>query len=536
MVARMVRIRIHDGCFGATLLSCVSGGDPDEGRTPGVDVFRVWGRAALCAALTMAGITLAQGPSEGAIRTPSGVSSADESDGFTSWQIHVEPDNPVAPAGDYDYDSASLNVSAPSPYQPVTMSVASPTEGNDWVATFRGKPSYSLEPGQTFSADDQHPFTGQEAPSIQVNRGVGCPTVGSFTVHDASYDGAGRFRLFSATFSLRCVGHSGWLTGSIGWRLDQPARPVPPTPDEVQTPRPVQNLAVHPWVGGGSLSWVDAGDPNADGDVVCPQEGTTAMTQPSFYCLESMHGTGTGTGTYFSTGIGWLKSFVTWSVWPIDIWGNLGPERHITTRGTQTTMATDPSQDDATPGLRLAGQLTDGPTGVPLAQQRVEIHAYRQLPPGVWSPDHNGYLDELVAVITTDAHGSFARTFPLRPGWSYQARYFGLGTRIGNLSKLVPADGSTYIDLDAKSPASGRSRLVSLVSRVTTVHRGDRVLFQRMKSGHWKTMATRGVGASRVVAVRTRVAKRTKRVFRAVLRAAVNGSVHASFPVRVRGR
>jgi hypothetical protein len=73
------------------------------------------------------------------------------------------------------------------------------------------------------------------------------------------------------------------------------------------------------------------------------------------------------------------------------------------------------------------------------------------------------------------------------------------------------------------------------VSRVTTFHRGDHVLFQRLKSGHWKTIANRTVGASKVVALRTRVTKRTKRTFRAVLRPAARGTVHASFPVRVRG-
>ena len=448
----------------------------------------------------------------------------------------MESDNPVAPPGDYDYDSANLSVGPQPPEydQPMKLSVVSPGDGVGWVATFRGNSELDLNPGLTYSADEQHPFNDQSGPSVHVDRGVGCPTVGSFTVHNASYDGPGRFRQFSATFSLRCVGHAGWLTGSIGWRLYQPARPVPPTPDNVQPPRPVSNLAVDPGIGGGTLTWDDAGDPNADGDVVCGQEGTTSMTEPTLYCLESLHGR--GTGTYFGTGASpWLTAAVTWSVWPIDIWGNLGPERHITTRGTRTTMATDPSQGDATPGLRLAGQLTDGPTGAPLANQRVNIYDYRQLPPGVWSPEHTSYEQDLVAVVTTDAHGAFARTFPLRPGWSYQARFDGLGTRIGNLSKLVPADGSTYIDLDAETPAAGRSRQVRLVSRVGTFHHGDHVLFQRLKSRHWKTIAIRTVGASRVVALRTRVTKQTKRTFRAVLRPAARGTVHASFPVRVRG-
>ena len=35
-------------------------------------------------------------------------------------------------------------------------------------------------------------------------------------------------------------------------------------------------------------------------------------------------------------------------------------------------------------------------------------------------------------------------------------------------------------------------KLVPLVPRVAVFHRGDQVLFQRLKSGRWKTIATRG--------------------------------------------
>ncbi len=164
-------------------------------------------------------------------------------------------------------------------------------------------------------------------------------------------------------------------------------------------------------------------------------------------------------------------------------------------------MSTVPSTNGAATGIRLSGRLTDGLTGAPMPNAVVDVYADRPL----LNPPSDGFSDEFVLVTRTrtDEHGSFVRDFPLRPGWDYQARYFGGAARMGNLSKLVPADGSSFIELNSHdaSFARSRKRVVTLAARVPTVRRGDTITFQILKKRHWTNVATRAVTASRTVSL-----------------------------------
>jgi hypothetical protein len=292
----------------------------------------------------------------------------------------------------------------------------------------------------------------------------------------------------------------------------------------------VQNLTAKGDIGSVTLSWTDPHNVDGDGFVVCSQRGTIALNEPTAWCAEDNIVRST------SHMEGYPPSWtMTYSVWPRDSAGNLGHARSITVRGTLTTMSTVPSTNGAATGIRLAGRLTDALTGDPLPGEVLDVYADRPL----LNPPSDGFSDEfvLVARMRTDDDGSFVRDFPLRPGWDYQARYFGSTARIGNLSKLVPADGSSFIELDSRDAtfARSRQRVVTLVAQVPAVRRGDRIVFQLLKKRHWVPVAVRAVGASRTVSLRPRIAKRSRPVYRAVL-VQVGRTAQPSVPLKVRRR
>ena len=294
---------------------------------------------------------------------------------------------------------------------------------------------------------------------------------------------------------------------------------------------PVEDLTARGDIGWVTLTWTDPENLDGDGFVVCAQPGTTALSQPSDWCATN----NIERSTSHEEGVLPPSQTLTYSVWPRDSVGNLGPARSITVHGTVTTMSTVPSTNGAATGIRLSGRLTDGPTGTPLPNAVVDVYADRPL----LNPPSDGFSDEfvLVARLRTDANGSFVRDFPLRPGWDYQARYFGDTARVGNLSRLVPADGSSFVDLDSRDATFVRSRkrVVSLVARVPAVRRGDRIVFQRLNKGHWGPVAIRAVGASRTVRLSPRIAKKARPVYRAVL-VQVGRKSQPSVPLKVRRR
>ena len=292
----------------------------------------------------------------------------------------------------------------------------------------------------------------------------------------------------------------------------------------------VQNLKAQGDIGSVTLSWTDPGNVDGDGFVVCAQRGTAALSEPTEWCATRNIEMST------SHMEGYPPSWtMTYSVWPRDNVGNVGPAQSITVHGTVTIMSTVPSSNAAAPGIRLAGRLTDGLTGAPLPDAVVDVYADRPL----LNPPSDGFSDEfvLVARMRTDEQGAFVRDFPLRPGWDYQARYFGGASRVGNLSRLVPADGSSFIALDSQDAAFARSRkrVVTLAAKVPAVRRGDRIVFQVLKKGRWKQVAIRAVGNSRTATLRPRIAKRSRPVYRALL-VQLDRAAQPSVPLKVRRR
>lgn len=322
----------------------------------------------------------------------------------------------------------------------------------------------------------------------------------------------------------------GWRTGASAWAAAVVVTLAPTSVEaESASLMPVENLTAQGSVGLVTLSWTDPGNAGGDGFVVCSQPGDVAMSAPSEWCAAG----NIERSTSHMEGIVPPSQTRTYSVWPRDTAGTLGPARSITVHGTAISMATVPSSNSTVTGIRLIGRLTDGLTGAGLPDTVVDVYADRPLadPPAV------GFTDEyvLVAEFRTDDAGWFIHDFPLRPGWDYQARYAGDVAREGNVSRLVPADGSSYIELTSRDATFVRAstHIVTLRARVPAVRKGDRVVFQRFTHGHWQRVASRDLGSSHTVSFRPRVATRSRPVYRAVLVHTGRRARH-SVPLRIR--
>lgn len=307
--------------------------------------------------------------------------------------------------------------------------------------------------------------------------------------------------------------------------------PVPAMSADGPTLLPVRDLVADADIGYLWLSWTDPGNADGDGFIVCGQEGTTALAAPTFWCNQpDSIRRETRSMEWFSPAQTW-----TYSVFARDSNGTLSQAASVTVRGTVTQMSTVPSTDQVTTGIRLVGRLTDGMTGAAMSGQAVDVYATRHVLPGEHTPDGFSSVDVHIERVRTDASGAFQRTYPLRPGWDYQARFHGSGVRMGNLSVLVPADGSSFIELGSRDAASLRSgkRAVTLVAKVPARRAGDRIAFQRMTKRRWTLITTREVSATRTVTLRQRVSRRSTPVYRAVL-LQVRRTQQPSVPLRIR--
>lgn len=448
---------------------------------------------------------------------------ADDAGGYTSWRIHADFDNPAAAPGDVSYGTPEYAIRAfhmnAGSFQ---IAVA---QGDFYRGIELGGASGSpLVVGETYTGTREHPFNSADGPELRFLQSPwpGCgAAVGSFTVHEARYDGE-VLKGFSATFEHRCLSHSGWVTGSIAWNATEPARSLPIAPDpEVRSIAPIENLTVGVEVLNLTFRWEDPADPDVREAIRCETPGTVPLSAPRDYCLQNSHERGGSTMSGQRP-----NETMTWTFWSRDPFGNLGPPRSVTMRGTVMTMSTVPASGEANTGIRMAGRVADGLSGQPVAGDIVEILVGHNSTATTYSNWN------VVARLRTDDQGNFARTFPLRPGLSYFAQYNGGGTRMGNLSKRVPADGSSYIALDSDDEMALRGGVVRLVAHSGSTHRGDRVVFQRLRKGHWRNVAIRNASSGRTV-LRTVVPTRTAAVYRAVLRSPGRAS-QPSVPVRVR--
>lgn len=297
---------------------------------------------------------------------------------------------------------------------------------------------------------------------------------------------------------------------------------------------PVRDFAAEADIGYLTLSWTDPGNAAGDGFIICSRLGTEAWPAPPPGCVASDDDVirTTSAMTWFSPAQTW-----TYTIFARDSAGHTSPPASITVRGSAVQVSSAPSSNGVAPGIRVTGRLTDGLTGAAMPGRAVDVYVSRPRREGEGSEADPGLIDYHLERVTTDASGGFTRTYPLRRGWDYQARFHGTGARMGNLSAVIPADGSSFIDLDSTDAAGNRrtKRAITLIAKVAVQRVGDRVVFQRLVRGRWASIATRDVGRTLTVALRQRIAKHATPAYRAVL-VQVRRAEQPSVPLRIRRR
>lgn len=255
--------------------------------------------------------------------------------------------------------------------------------------------------------------------------------------------------------------------------------------------------------------------------------GDVPIAAPTEHCLIS-NVTRDGKDM-FGTG---HRSTMTWTVWWRDAWGGYSAPASVTTYGTKHEASLVPASSGPVTGLRFAGRLTSAWTGAPAPGKTVGIVARWPLP-GPLPEKSATHDEEVVTQLLTDDDGRYDVVLPLRPGQTYQARFYGGEQRMGGYSKVYPADGSSYIGLSSPEAPTSRAtrRSVRLVATPATPRRSDKVVFQKRVGSAWRTVAARRSGTSKVV-LRTTAPRGAATTFRAVLTSPGRAN-QPSVPVRV---
>ncbi len=149
--------------------------------------------------------------------------------GTTSWRMRSEPGDYIGAGRSYDWTPANAVISARGSEAYVIVGV----EASDGYYTAEFAPGRNdvLLPGRTYEGARRYPFHDPDPGLTVFGSGRGCnQSIGRFTVHDIAFGDKGLERL-SVTFEQHCEGAEPALLGSIAFRADRPAEPVPGSPE-----------------------------------------------------------------------------------------------------------------------------------------------------------------------------------------------------------------------------------------------------------------------------------------------------------------
>ncbi len=376
--------------------------------------------------------------------------------GHTSWRMHSEDGDYIGQGKDWAYEPRAATIQASGNESKVSLRVRS--FGDDWIATFATDSGHLLLPGTTFTGATREPFNSPETPGMSVRgNGRGCNALsGSFTVHDASYDG-GILTGISLTFEQLCDDSPGALHGSIAWRASSPAPPV--SGGDSVAPPAVSGLTAEAGSGKARLSWTN---PIVSDWVETIVRGKTGAVAPE---------TVTQGATYFSgrtpsallEGLDAGKDY-SFSVFPRDRDGNIGAPVSVSLQGTALSLSADSSTLTHGSLVTLNGDLVESTSGSAVPDAVVTIE--RQDGSGDWT---------VLDTVTTDAQGRLA--FEDRPSQngSYRLSWAGQGTRLGVVSEPTSVKVSPLVSLTRTATRAGGTKLVT---RVSPRHPGQRVVLQ----------------------------------------------------------
>ncbi len=133
--------------------------------------------------------------------------------GATSWQLRSEGGDYIGDGASYFYTPREAFLDTRG-HERLIQAYVEDGEG-PWLATFRPRDGDVLQAGRTYDGVD-----------LRGHARFCLFTPGHFTVHELAFGPEGLERL-SVTFQQRCERGAAALVGSIAYRAEQPARPLP---------------------------------------------------------------------------------------------------------------------------------------------------------------------------------------------------------------------------------------------------------------------------------------------------------------------
>lgn len=435
--------------------------------------------------------------------------------GRTSWTMSSEEGDYIGGGEEYAYTPQNAAISGGGTESFASFRV---TSGDDWWhADFEADSGGILLPGQTFTGATRYPFNSTANPGLSVGgSGRGCNTLtGSFTVDHAVYEG-GVLQEFAVRFEQHCEGQAPALLGSIEWRVGESASPPPP-PDEVP-PAAVSDVAARPMIGSAELSWVD---PLAIDWTRTVVRGATGETAPSTVTDgEPVYEGRAGRVLVDSLTPGVDHSY---SLFPVDASGNVGPPRSITLRGSNLTLLA-PSSTWYGRRVRLTGVLTHpgsrtGVAGVPVTVYR------RGWGRGPWEP--------LTTVLTQDRGGYVVFTRPVR-NTEYTVQFAGSGDHLGAVARAATVGVHRQATIAADRTSTALGSRYKLTGRVRPADAGKVVRLQHRDGEIWRAVAEGHVDENGVVRFTVRARALGRDRHRIYVPAGGGYIATASRPVEVR--
>ena len=291
--------------------------------------------------------------------------------GHTGWRLHSDPGDWIGSGEDYDLSPADADFWARGNELAVELTVEQ-KEGADFSAEFDADPAHPLQAGRTYAVTSGTGHYGQ--PDMNVSGlGHGGDGTGSFTVHEASYDSAGRVTSFSVTFEQHNDGAPEGLFGSVVWRSPSAAKPVP-APD---TSRGVTGLRATPLDGAALLTWADPPSKSFSHTVVRGAPGLKAPTSSSAVTAEQV-----SRGTRFLATRLRSETSYSWTVFTVYGSGAQGKPQHVTLRGTRSTQYVSRKHPRKSQQYRYSGRVVDVATGRGVPGVYVDI--YSKVGSGRW--------------------------------------------------------------------------------------------------------------------------------------------------------
>lgn len=391
--------------------------------------------------------------------------------GHSSWDMLSQSGDYIGAGDTWSYTPKSATISAAGSSSVVSVSVNA-NNGDNWTAEFEADPNSQLTPGTTYSGATRYPFNSTQPGLSVTGLGRGCNTLtGSFTIHEIAFD-AGTLSKLSVSFEQHCEGVLPALFGSIAWRADNPAAPLP---RDTFPPPAVTDVGAYPMIGSLILGW---SDPSVNDWASTMVRVTTGLVAPATPTSGVKLYDGRDGGTLLD-GLAPGTDY-SFSVFPRDTWGNVGPATKFTVRGSALSARVAPSTTTFGQATTLSGQLVDSHSGAAIGGQRVALYA-RKAGARSW---------QFVTSRVTASDGRYSVTTRLSGNTDFEVYFYGSGRHLGVTAGPVRASVAPRITISVNHTWAHLGARFTISTAVAPNRSGQTVALQRYRGGRWHTVST----------------------------------------------